>query len=287
MNQETATWNRTNLKDPHKLPDKRRLVRVMFSAIAHRYDLLNHILSLNMDRSWRRRAVELAQPKPDQAVLDLCCGTGDLALQFARTEPRLSKIVGVDFSEEMLEIARNKQRKKQPLKQLSNQPFKQSENQPKNQTCRYNHPIIKWLCEDAENVPLPGEQFDCVTCAFGIRNLQNLQTALREMFRLLKPRGRLVILEFAMPRNHLLSALYECYFKLVLPCLGSIISNDKYGAYRYLPHSVISFPNAHKLKQLIKQANFSTVRIEYLCRGVVLAIVAEKNIYTDSQIYHQ
>ena len=265
MNQETATWNRTNLKDPHKLPDKRRLVRVMFSAIARRYDLLNHILSLNMDRSWRRRAVELAQPEPGQTVLDLCCGTGDLALQFACTEPRLSKIIGVDFSEEMLKVARNKQQKKQPKKQA----------------CRHNPPVIKWLCADAESVPLPGGHFDCVTCAFGIRNLQNLPTALREMFRLLKPRGRLVILEFAMPRNRLLSVLYECYFRLVLPCLGGIISNDKYGAYRYLPHSVINFPNAHRLEQLIRQANFSTVRIECLCRGVVLAIVADKNIYTD------
>lgn len=272
MNQETATWDRTNLKDPHKLPDKRRLVRVMFSAIARRYDLLNHILSLNMDRSWRRRAVELAQPKPDQAVLDLCCGTGDLALQFARTEPRLSKIVGVDFSEEMLEIARNKQQKKQ----LSKQSVKHSEKQLKDQAYRHNPPIIKWLCADAESVPLPGEQFDYVTCAFGIRNLQNLPTALREMFRLLKPHGRLVILEFAMPRNRLLSALYECYFRLVLPCLGSIISNDEYGAYRYLPHSVINFPNSQKLEQLIRQASFSTVRIECLCRGVVLAIVADK-----------
>jgi len=269
MNQETATWNRTNLKDPHKLPDKRRLVQVMFSAIARRYDLLNHILSLNMDRSWRRRAVELAQPEPNQAVLDLCCGTGDLALQFACTEPRLSKIVGVDFSEEMLKIARNKQRKKQALKQPEKQLVK-------NQTGRYKPPVIKWLYADAESVPLPGEQFDRVTCAFGIRNIQNLQTALREMSRLLKPRGRLVILEFALPRNRLLSALYECYFRLVLPCLGSIISNDKYGAYRYLPNSVINFPNAYKLERLIKQANFSTVRIECLCWGIVLAIVADK-----------
>ncbi|MCK4629122.1 MAG: class I SAM-dependent methyltransferase, partial [Sedimentisphaerales bacterium] len=173
-------------------------------------------------------------------------------------------IVGVDFSEEMLKIAGNKQRKKQ------------SENQLKNQTDRYKPPVVKWLCADAESVPLPGEQFDCVTCAFGIRNIQNLQTALREMFRLLKPRGRLVILEFALPRNRLLSALYECYFRLVLPCLGGIISNDKYGAYRYLPNSVISFPNAHKLKCLIKQADFSTVRVECLCWGVVLAIVADK-----------
>ena len=276
MNQETETWNRTNLKDPHKLPDKRRLVRVMFSAIARRYDLLSHILSLNMDHRWRRRAVELAQPKPDQAVLDLCCGTGDLALQFARTEPRLSKIVGVDFSEEMLKIARNKQQKKQLPKQLLKQSVKQSEKQLKGQTGRHKPTIIKWLCADAESVPLPGGQFDYVTCAFGIRNMQNIQTALREMFRLLKPHGRLVILEFAMPRNRLLSALYECYFRLVLPCLGSIISNDEYGAYQYLPNSVISFPNAQKLEQLIRQANFSTVRIECLCRGVVLAIVADK-----------
>jgi demethylmenaquinone methyltransferase/2-methoxy-6-polyprenyl-1,4-benzoquinol methylase len=259
MKQLTKTWNRNNLKDPHRLPDKQRRVRTMFSEIAGTYDLLNHLLSLNMDRRWRRRAVELAQVAQGQSVLDLCCGTGELAMEFAKNQPHLHEIIGVDFSQAMLAQA-----------------AKKTQNSNDNGTDRYNHSNIRWLCADAQKVPLPNERFDCVGCAFGIRNLADLPVGLEEIHRLLKPKGKMVILEFALPNNRLFRWAYMCYFRLVLPLIGGIISKDKHGAYQYLPDSVRSFKTAQQLDNLICQAGFTLVRSERLCVGAVLAVVAEK-----------
>ena len=253
-------WDRKTLKNPHLHKDKNRRIHAMFSSVSQTYDLLNHLLSLNMDRHWRTRAVDLSRISPGQSVLDVCCGTGDMALAYAQREPRLKKIVGVDFVEPMLEIARRKCRRFQD----------------KSPTDR-DHPLSwRWICADAQKIPLEPQQFDHISCAFGIRNLQDLQQGLNEMYRLLKSPGRVVILEFAMPKNPLIRWGYQCYFKLVLPVVGTFISQDKSGAYEYLPRSVDQFDCQNIMTKALAQANFSRVHIETLSFGSVLLFVAEK-----------
>ena len=261
MNQaRNKVWTRTTLKGPHRLVDKGRRIQEMFSAIAGTYDLLNHILSMNLDRRWRRKAAKLAQMSPGQKVLDLCCGTGDLAFTFTEIYPTLQAVIGVDFTEAMLIIANNKMRARLGKEGIG----------------RCNLPYIKWLCSDAECLPFADQQFDCVSCAFGIRNLQNFFSGLQESFRVLKTGGQLVILEFAMPRNRLSSWLYAGYFRLVLPLIGSIISKDAKGAYHYLPESVRSFSSAEELTETIRKAGFEAVRVEKLSGGIVVSYVGRK-----------
>ncbi len=261
MNQEkTGIWNRKNLKNPHGTADKAQRVQQMFSGIAAHYDRLNHLLSLNQDRRWRKKAVQSAAIVPGQTLLDLCCGTGDLALAFAEMEPRLSQITGLDFSEPMLALAR----------------IKQDTFLSQNESDAHNQIKFNWLCADVQNLPFPPASFDRVSCAFGIRNLQNLPRGLDEMFRVLKPGGKAVLLEFSLPENPILAWLYKLYFRLVIPLAGSIISGDCSGAYHYLPQSVLRFLNRPQLEQSLIQAGFAAVHTELLTGGLVLLIVADK-----------
>jgi demethylmenaquinone methyltransferase/2-methoxy-6-polyprenyl-1,4-benzoquinol methylase len=255
-----TAWTRGTLKDPHRRQDKRRRVQEMFSAIAGTYDLLNHLLSLNLDRRWRRLAVKLVQMQPGECVLDLCCGTGDLAFTFAELCPELDIIAGMDFSEAMLQIARQKSRVRH--------------SQRKRDRC--NLLDIIWLCADAECLPVGEERFDCVSYAFGIRNLQHLSTGLQESQRVLKSGGRLLILEFTLPQHRLSAWLYAVYFRLVLPLIGSIISADTQGAYHYLPESVRSFRTTEELIVTIQNAGFDAVQTVKLSGGIVAAYTARK-----------
>jgi len=282
---KTKLWNRNNLKNPHRIADKKQRVQAMFSEIADSYDLLNHLLSLNMDRRWRRRAVEIAQVEAGQSVLDLCCGTGDLTIEFLQRQPKLKEIVGIDFTEDMLKIALVKARvtfnSRKPFineapgssndASISEQQYSKANNSHKNLK-------INWLCADAERLPLQNEQYDCVSCAFGIRNLRDPQAGLREAYRLLKPGGKLLILEFTLPDNRWLSLLYQCYFRLALPLLAGMITQDKSGAYHYLPDSVRSFQTNWKLDMLIFQAGFTKIHIEKICWGTVLIYKACKPV---------
>lgn len=261
MNQETkSSWRRDDLKNPHRAPDKRRRVQAMFSGIAGTYDLLNHLLSLNLDRRWRRRAVQLARVQPGQSVLDLCCGTGDLSLEFARAQPDLAEIVGVDFAPPMLARAAQK-----TARLCRSQ---------KHDRCKTI--ALKWLCRDVERLDLGENRFDCVSCAFGLRNLQNLSAALKQVYRMLKSTGRLVILEFALPDNQFLAWAYACYFRLALPVIGSIIAMDRNSAYHYLPASVSTFDTAAQIEKLLGKIGFKNLHVEKLSAGAVLAFVALK-----------
>ncbi len=219
-------------------------IRRMFSAIAPRYDLLNHLLSLNVDRSWRRQAASLlADPleNPQALCLDLCCGTGDLLLEMARQGR--ARIVGSDFSRPMLKLGREKlfRRRLQPRVQL--------------------------LEADALRLPFPADTFDGLAVAFGLRNLQSWGDGLGEMRRVLKPEGRIVVLEFSRPTLPLFNRLFQFYFRWILPRIGKGISGHG-AAYRYLHDSVQDFPDQARLCRLMKEAGFAEVSFRNLSGGI-------------------
>jgi demethylmenaquinone methyltransferase / 2-methoxy-6-polyprenyl-1,4-benzoquinol methylase len=208
-------------------------VREMFTSIAPRYDLLNHVLSLNIDRlGWRRTARSFQQilSRPDACVLDLCCGTGDMTFALRRRAGKSSpKIVGADFSHAMLQQATAKSA--------------QSSSPP------------AWMEADALNLPLPGNQFDLVTSAFGFRNLADYDGGLREILRVLRPGGECGILDFGEPKG-VLGVFYQIYFKQVLPRVGTLLSGVR-GPYAYLPTSVERFPAPEEMLARMKNAGFA------------------------------
>ncbi len=223
-------------------------VRGMFGRIAPRYDLLNHLLSCNIDRYWRARTVKRVEHvlrRPDARILDLCCGTGDLML--ALEAKRGSRVMGSDFCHPMLVEARRKAGAK-----------------------RRNCPLFE---ADGLTLPLPNHSIDLITIAFGFRNFVNYRRGLEEMFRVLRKDGVLAILEFSQPSNPLLGAGYRFYSKTVLPALGGLISGSK-DAYTYLPDSVRKFPTAQELVQEMKDTGFCEVNYELLTGGIVALHVA-------------
>lgn len=209
-----------------------RAVREMFTSIAPRYDLLNHLLSVNVDKLWWRRtarAFTSILTRPDARVLDLCCGTGDMAFALRR-KSNDSRIIGADFAHAMLTRARNK----------SNLQGR-----------------VTWIEADALQLPFPEESFDLVTSAFGFRNLADYDAGLREIRRVLKPGGECGILEFSDPPG-MRGKLYHLYFKSVLPRIGKLISRNS-GAYSYLPASVTRFPQPPEMLDRMKEAGFSSI----------------------------
>ena len=251
-----SIWNTKDLQNPHLLADKQKRVRKMFGNLAGAYDLANHVLSLNLDRYWRRKTIDLLDIKPGHRALDLCCGTGDLAMAIANTGIALSEIIGVDCAEPMLHQAMRKSLSRPSKKHKPLSP--------------------KWLCSDSEMTCFPDQYFDRVCCGFGLRNMQNPAQFLCEIYRLLNRGGRVVILEFAIPRNPLIQWAYQCYFRLVLPIVGSIISADRNRSYHYLAGSVCSFPGPEKLKHYFLTAGFCHVEVAPLSGGIVMVYQAEK-----------
>lgn len=215
----------------------------MFSRIAPRYDFLNHFLSVSFDKLWRKRTARQFShilSRPDARVLDLCCGTGDLVFAFERrarqlTQPVTVSFSGADFALPMLQLAAKK-----------NQRF---------------HGATKFLAADALALPFPDASFDLVASAFGFRNLANYEHGLHEIKRVLRPGGEAGILEFCQPRSGALSALYNFYFRRILPRVGGAISGSS-EAYSYLPSSVQKFPDAETLKSWMERAGFSDVKYE-------------------------
>jgi demethylmenaquinone methyltransferase / 2-methoxy-6-polyprenyl-1,4-benzoquinol methylase len=221
--------------------EKASHVRRMFSAIAPRYDLLNHLLSLNVDRRWRRRAVDrLAWERvPRGSYLDNCSGTLDLAVELARREGFEGRVVGSDFTLAMLEHGADKVREL-PV-----------------------HPS----CGDALSLPHPDACFDGATVGFGVRNLADLERGLGEMARVLRPGARLVILEFTTPRWQPLRGLYFLYFLKILPLVGRLVSRHG-SAYSYLPASVLRFPEPDRLAEMMREAGFDDVSWKALSGGI-------------------
>jgi demethylmenaquinone methyltransferase/2-methoxy-6-polyprenyl-1,4-benzoquinol methylase len=220
-----------------------RWVRGMFDRVAPRYDLLNHLLSLNIDKRWRRRAVKRLEDRlrrPGARVADLCCGSGDLlmTLQGRARGP----VMGSDFSHQMLKVAAEKIRRAQADSLLFE--------------------------ADAMRLPLVDGSLDLVTAAFGFRNLVNYRAGLKEMLRVLKPGGMAAILEFSTPPNSAFRALYRFYSRHLLPRIGGLISGSP-DAYSYLPESVRKFPGAVELAEEMRAAGFAEVEYERMTFGVV------------------
>jgi demethylmenaquinone methyltransferase/2-methoxy-6-polyprenyl-1,4-benzoquinol methylase len=227
--------------------DKAQRVRRMFSEIAPRYDLLNRLLSLGVDLSWRKRAVALALERQPRRILDLATGTGDLALLLKARVPE-AQVVGADFAPPMLALARKKA-EAQGLK-------------------------VEFLEADALALPFPEASFDAVTLAFGFRNFADYEKALSEIHRVLTPGGRLVLLEFPPPPKGAFGLVYRLYFGKLLPFIGGVVSGN-FGAYRYLPESVEAFPPPEALKALMEGVGFK-VRYELLTFGVAAIHVGDK-----------
>lgn len=228
---------------------KREYVQRIFSEIAPRYDLLNHVLSLNIDRAWRRRAIaELNIGRaPRAAYLDLCAGTLDVAAQICAASAFRGYVVGADFAEPMLRAGKGKV------------------------SAEKAGPVAA----DALQLPARDGGFAGAIVAFGIRNVVNLDAALRETFRILAPKGRFVILEFSLPKVRVLRSLYKGYFNYVLPFCGRLISGHK-TAYTYLPRSVANFPVEEELAARMTSAGFAGVRWMSLTFGVVAIHVGER-----------
>ena len=220
----------------------------MFNRIARRYDFLNRFLSLGIDRYWRKRAVALLQQRAH--VLDVATGTGDLAIAALRAGAR--KINGVDVSERMLNIGQEK------LKKL-NIPFH----------------LIELQSGDAEQLAFPDNIFDAVTVGFGVRNFEHTLQGIREMHRVLKPGGILVVLEFSRPRSFPTKQLYAFYFSVILPLVGQLFSRDK-EAYRYLPDSVARFPEREQFVELLSTAGFMDNTFQPMTLGIVTLYTGRK-----------
>ncbi len=228
---------------------KKEQVEQMFDNISHRYDFLNHFLSMGIDKGWRKKIVRLLAPYRPDAVLDIATGTGDLAiLEAEKLKP--STMVGLDLSEGMLEIARQKAAKK-----------------------NLNH--IQWIKGDAEHLPFDDATFDAVTVAFGVRNFENLKAGLSEMLRILKPGGVAAILEFSKPKAVPFKQLYWFYSKNILPFLGKLISGDS-SAYTYLPESIAVFPAYEEMTDILKDTGFKPVRYIPVTFGIATIYLAEK-----------
>jgi len=241
-------WQREELStDPHRRDDKPQKVREMFSAIAGAYDLNNRLHSFGLDQRWRRVAVRLAEVRPEDDVVDIACGTGDLTELFARTGAR--SVRGLDFTPRMLEIAREK----------SARAMAEGRTIPV-----YEH-------GDATALDLPEASVDVVTIAFGLRNVGDPRRALAEFRRILRPGGRLVVLEFDEPRNPLIRACNRLYTHRIMPFTASLVARDGSGAYHYLPRSVETFLDRDALREAMLASGFAEVVQKPLTFGTCVA----------------
>jgi demethylmenaquinone methyltransferase/2-methoxy-6-polyprenyl-1,4-benzoquinol methylase len=232
----------------------------MFSEIAPRYDFLNHLLSLNIDKYWRWQTVRRAPPQGSGPVLDLCTGTGDLALAYARHNR--CPVVAADFCPEMLAIGRQKAARAG----LSDR--------------------ITFVEADAQRLPFGDEQFQLVTIAFGLRNVTDTDTGLREMARVCRPGGKVAILEFSMPRRRPLRQVYGWYFRHVLPRIGQTLSRNASSAYNYLPESVDEFPSYEALTERMRSAGLEQNRFTPLTFGTATLYVGVKPTQQDVSAAH-
>lgn len=228
---------------------KKEQVRNMFNNIASYYDFLNHFLSIGIDRRWRKFTIGLIKRMKHDNILDVATGTADLAIQAAKIHPK--RIIGVDISDEMLEIGRKKIKSKKLEK------------------------LISLQNADSESLPFADESFDITMAAFGVRNFEDLNKGISEMFRVLKPGGAIIVLEFSKPRKFPFKQIYFLYFQNILPFIGKIVSKDK-SAYSYLPESVSDFPSDYEFLKVLEKTGFSDNHFHQLTMGVASVYVGKK-----------
>lgn len=228
---------------------KKEQVAEMFNNISKRYDLLNHLLSMNIDKGWRKKVVRMIAADKPELVLDVATGTADLAIALAKGTG--AQITGADISEGMLEVGREKVEK------------------------RGLTPKIVLELGDSENLPYPDNTFDAITVSFGVRNFQNLQNGLKDMMRVLKPGGQLVVLEFSQPQKFPFKQLYWFYFKAILPTVGRLVSKDP-RAYTYLPESVAAFPYGNAFMKELERAGMQPISARPVTFGIATIYQARK-----------
>lgn len=227
---------------------KKEQVREMFDNIAHRYDFLNHLLSLGIDKLWRKKAINHLAPIAPKKILDVATGTGDFAVEALRLNPEL--IIGLDLSDGMMEFGR---KKANALKQSHRMQF---------------------VVGDSENLAFADHYFDGMTVGFGVRNFENLRKGLSEMRRVLRPGGRLVILEISQPHQFPFRQLYGLYFKGILPLIGRLFSKD-HRAYTYLPESVSVFPEGPEFLRILEETGFRNCKWQPLTFGTCAMYTCE------------
>ena len=232
-----------------KSQSKKEEVATMFNNISRRYDFLNHFLSLGIDKLWRRKAVKQLKKLKPQKILDIATGTGDFALALLKLKPQ--QIIGVDISQGMLSVGTKKMKKKKVDE------------------------IIKLTLGDSENLPFEDNSFDAITVAFGVRNFENLQKGLKEMKRVLKPHGKVVILEFSKPKYFPIKQLFFFYSGCIIPFFGKLISKDK-RAYSYLPESVEAFPEGKEFHTQMNTAGYVDISSIRLSGGISTIYMGHK-----------
>lgn len=233
--------------------DKRESrVREMFSSISLRYDFLNHLLSLNVDHFWRWLTTVMVPVQRDGPVLDVCTGTGDLALAYWKRSKGQVPIVATDFCHEMMVIGRKKVRRAGATG------------------------VVKFVESDAQRLPFPDDYFQIVCVAFGLRNVTCAIKGLMEMARVTRPGGKVAVLEFSMPRNRLFRAAYLAYFTHILPLIGQTLARNRAGAYNYLPASVLEFPDGPAMAEMMCHAGLRSPEWRPLTFGIASLYIATK-----------
>lgn len=234
------------------LKKKAENIRNMFGSIVRVYDFLNALLSLNFDKSWRKFAAKVSDIKPDTKVLDVCTGTGDLAISYSKLLNGNGLVVGSDYCHDMLRYGLPKIKKRH----LENK--------------------IKLIEADTLQLPFRDNSFDISTVAFGIRNVADLEAGIKEMRRVVGPDGRVVILEFSQPTNFIFRRIYFLYFTRILPMIGRLVSKSRIDAYTYLPQSVLAFPDKLSLKKKMEECGLEDVRFFTRTLGIVTIHIGKK-----------
>lgn len=245
-----SRYPQETIKPYNESENKTKQVEEMFDNIAPTYDHLNHLLSFDIDKFWRRKAIRMLKPFQPQQIMDVATGTGDFAIQ-AYQILRPKRLLGIDISEGMMNVGREK------VKQAHLSEY------------------ISFMKEDCMSLSFPDNQFDAITVAFGIRNFEDLDKGLREMYRVLVPEGHLVILELSYPEKFIIKQLYDIYAGLIIPTIGKMLSKD-HMAYTYLPQTIKAFPQGEVMKNILHKAGFRKAIFKRLTFGACTLYFATK-----------